>query len=331
MLCAHCKDCFKVCLFIASSLPYNSYSMLIIMVTVNDRFTRCEFFLLILLDFLTSKTAINLLFSTVYIMNIGESAYWDERYKIEMAKLVQFELFDWYCPFNDLWPMLEGVFDPTVVHKVLIIGVGRSNVVETLYKKGFRDITAIDISNTIIMEMQKRYSDYTGVEFFVMDTKQLMKFSMDSFTLVLDKACIDSLFCGTDYIDSTTLAMSEIYRVMKQDAVFISISHGSKLSRIPYFRTIPWAIDCYKVSSHIGEHLMLYAMTKTTNQDLINRKIPGAEATLQAKSSHVVSNLDQTMNKGSTTKSGQNTGSITVTASVDVLAEMVAESAEVDT
>ena len=220
MLCAHCKDCFKVCLFIASSLPYNSYSMLIIMVTVNDRFTRCEFFLLILLDFLTSKTAINLLFSTVYIMNIGESAYWDERYKIEMAKLVQFELFDWYCPFNDLWPMLEGVFDPT----------------ETLYKKGFRDITAIDISNTIIMEMQKRYSDYTGVEFFVMDTKQLMKFSMDSFTLVLDKACIDSLFCGTDYIDSTTLAMSNISCNETRCCIYINIT---------WFETISYTIFPY--------------------------------------------------------------------------------------
>jgi ubiquinone/menaquinone biosynthesis C-methylase UbiE len=264
-------------------------------------------------------------------MNIGEAAYWDERYKIEMAKLVSFELFDWFCPFSDLFHMMEGCFDSTIVHKVLIIGVGRSDVVECLYRKGFRDITAIDISNTVIVEMQKRYSSYTGVEFFVMDTKQLMKFSMDSFSLVIDKACIDSLFCGTDYMEATSLAMNEIYRVMKQDAVFLSVSHGSKLSRVPYFRTIPWAIDCFKVASDIGEHLTLYVLTKTTNQDLINKKIPGAEATFQAKSSNVVSNLDQNMNKGSTTRTGQNTGSITVTASVDALAEMVAESADVDT
>lgn len=227
--------------------------------------------------------------------------------------------------------MIEGCFDSTAVHKVLIIGVGRSDIVETLYRKGFRDITAIDISSTIILEMQKRYSTYTGIEFFVMDTKQLMKFSMESFTLVIDKACIDSLFCGTDYMEATNLAMSEIYRVLKYDGVFISVSYGSKLSRVPYFRAIPWAIDCYKVASDIGEHLVLYVLTKTTNQDLINKKIPGAEATIQAKSSHVVSSLDQQMNKGSTTRSGQNTGSITVTASADALADMVAESADVDT
>lgn len=263
-------------------------------------------------------------------MNIGEAAYWEERYKIEMAKLISFDVFDWYCPFSDIYPMIEGVFDSTTVHKVLIIGVGRSDVIDCLYRKGYRDITAIDISSTIIVEMQKRYSSYTGVEFFVMDAKQLMKFSMDSFTLVLDKACIDSLFCGTDYIEATSLAFAEIYRVMRQDAVFVSVSHGSKLARVPYFRVIPWAIDCYKIPSHIGEHLTLYVLTKTNNQDLINRKIAGAEASLQAKSSHVVSNMDQTMNKGSTTRSGQNTGSITVTASVDALAEMVAESADID-
>jgi ubiquinone/menaquinone biosynthesis C-methylase UbiE len=277
-------------------------------------------------------------YSLVYIilyslsnMNIGEAAYWDERYKIEMAKLVGFELFDWYCPFSEIYHMIEGCFDSTAVHKVLVIGVGRSDVIDHLYRRGFRDITAIDISNTIIVEMQKKYSSYTGVEFFVMDTKQLMKFSMNSFTLVIDKACMDSLFCGTDYMEATQLAMSEIFRVMKQDGVFVSVSHGSKLSRVPYFRAIPWAIDCYKVPSDIGEHLTLYVLTKTSNQDLINMKIAGAEATFQAKSSHVVSNLDQNMNKGSTTRTGQNTGSITVTASVDALAEMVAESAEVDT
>lgn len=263
-------------------------------------------------------------------MNIGEGAYWEERYKIEMAKLISFEVFDWYCPFTDLYPMIEGVFDSTQVHKVLVIGVGRSDVIDCLYRKGYRDITAIDISSTIIVEMQKRYSSYTGVEFFVMDTKQLMKFSTDSFTLVLGKGCIDSLFCGTDYMDATSLAFAEIFRVMKNNAVFVCVSHGSKLSRVPYFRVIPWAIDCYKIASNIGEHLTLYVLTKTDNQDLINKRIPGAEASLQAKSSHVVSNMDQTMNKGSTTRSGQNTGSITVTASVDALAEMVAESADVD-
>lgn len=226
--------------------------------------------------------------------------------------------------------MIESVFDTDQVHKVLIVGVGRSNVIDCLYRKGFRDITAIDISSTIILEMQKKYESYTGVEFFVMDTRQLLKFADETFTLVLDKACIDSLFCGTDFMESTCCALTEIFRVLKYDGAFISISHASALTRVPYFRFARWAIDCYKVASHIGESLTLYVLTKTTNQMMLDRKIAGGEATLQHKSSKVVSTLDQSMNKSSNTRSGANTGSITVTASVDVLADLVDESADVD-
>mmetsp|Transcript_17246 Transcript_17246/g.29185 ORF Transcript_17246/g.29185 Transcript_17246/m.29185 type:complete len:264 (+) Transcript_17246:96-887(+) len=261
-------------------------------------------------------------------MNIGEAAYWDERYKVEMAKLLQFDLFDWYCPFSEVYHLMEGAFDSTAVHKVLIIGVGRSDVIEFLYRKGYRDIVAIDISSTIIVEMQKRYEHYTGVEFFVMDTKQLMKFSEEYFTLVIDKACIDSLFCGTDYMEATQMALAEIFRVMRYDGVFLSVSHGTKLARIPYFRNIPWAIDCYKVASDIGENLSLYVMTKTKDEYLLNRKMAGAETVSVAKSSNVVSNDYQNMNKSSTTRSGANTGSITVNTSVDKLEELVAESAD---
>ncbi len=263
-------------------------------------------------------------------MNIGETAYWDVRYQIELSKLMAFELFDWYCPFNKIMPMIESVFEATPTLKVLVIGVGRSNIIESLYRKGFRDITAIDISSTIIIEMQKKYASYTGVEFFVMDTRQLLKFSDESFSLIIDKACIDSLFCGTDFMDSTTLAISEVFRVLKYDGAFISISHASALSRVPYFRTVKWAVDVYKVPSDIGESLTMYVLNKTTNQAMLDRKVLGGEAAVRSKSSRVVSNLDQHMTKGSNTKSGQNTGSITVTASVDKLAEMVAESADID-
>lgn len=263
-------------------------------------------------------------------MNIGETAYWDLRYKEELNRHIAFELFDWYCPFNIIFPMIETIFEINPVQKVLIIGVGRSNIIDCLYKKGFRDITAIDISSTVILEMQKKYSEYTGVEFFVMDCRQLLKFTDESFSIVFDKACIDSLFCSTDFMDSTTQAISEVFRVLKYDGTFVSISHATALSRVPYFRTVKWAIDAYKVAPDIGEGLTLYILTKTKNEVMLNRKVDGGEATLRAKSNRVVSKLDQNMNKSSTTKSGANTGSITVTASVDVLADLVAESEDLD-
>ena len=82
------------------------------------------------------------------------------------------------------------------------------------------------------------------------------------------------------------------------------------------------------IPSTVGEHLTLYACTKTTNEELINKRVPGAEAVLQSRSSQVVSSSDQTTNKGSTTVNKANAGSITVTASVAKLAELVSDVAD---
>lgn len=262
-------------------------------------------------------------------MKIGDAAYWEVRYKQEILDLASFELFDWYCPYNEIYPMMHSFF-AAGVNKILIIGVGRSNVIESLYHKGYRDITAIDISESIIIEMRRKYESYAGVEFFVMDIRQLHKFKDHTFSVIIDKACIDSLFCGTDYLDSTTLALTEVYRVLKEDGVFFSVTHAPPLARVPYFRLIPWAIDSYKVPSEIGEGLTLFVLIKTNNEVLLSKKIVGAEAMLRPKQKKVVSAFDQNMNKSSTSRAGKNAGTITVTASASILAELVAESAEMD-
>ena len=263
-------------------------------------------------------------------IKIGDSSYWEVRYREEVRDMAGFELFDWYCSFTDLYREINTIFDTSLVHKVLVIGVGRSDVIECLYQRGYRDIVAIDISETIIVEMQRKYGSYAGVEFFVMDIRQLNKFSDGMFTLIFDKACIDSLFCGTDYAESTSLAFKELFRVLKQDGIFFTVTHAPPLARVPYFRQLEWAIESYKLSPEIGEGLTLFTLTKTTNPLLLQKKIAGAEAVLRARTSQVVSQLTQNMNKGSSTKGKQNAGKLTITASANVLEEMVAESAELD-
>ena len=74
---------------------------------------------------------------TVQMMSIGDPSYWEERYQHELKKMLNFKLFDWYAPFDTLYPMVENVLDRTIVHKVLVVGVGRSNVIESLYGKRF--------------------------------------------------------------------------------------------------------------------------------------------------------------------------------------------------
>lgn len=61
-------------------------------------------------------------------MNIGDPSYWDLRYDNDMYKSASFELFDWYCPFDAVFPIIENVCELSTVSKVLIIGVGKCEI-----------------------------------------------------------------------------------------------------------------------------------------------------------------------------------------------------------
>jgi SAM-dependent methyltransferase len=264
------------------------------------------------------------------MLSIGDPTYWEERYKHDVSKMLQFRLFDWYAPFDILYPMVENILDRSILHKVLVVGVGRSNIIETLYERGFRDITAIDISPTIIHEMQKFHANKTGVEFIVMDLREMTRFTENTFTLVIDKGCLDALFCGADFKESSRRAIIEIHRVLVRDTgLFVSFSHAPFLARVPYLRVADFGIEATPVVGG-GESLSMFSCLKTTIKELLDHKVVGGEASQHIKKSAVVSNFDQKMNKTSTTRNAGNTGFMTVTASVDILAGLVEESEDMD-
>jgi hypothetical protein len=63
-----------------------------------------------------------------------------------------------------VYSIIESTIDVKIPHKVLIVGIGRSNVIDVLYSKGFREITAIDVSPVIIAQMQEKYRTFSGVD-----------------------------------------------------------------------------------------------------------------------------------------------------------------------
>ena len=263
-------------------------------------------------------------------LGIGHPSYWDVRYKEECEEFVGLiDTFDWYCPFEYVWDMVETFINVKANHKILLVGLGRSNAIDVLYRqKGYHDITAIDISPTIVEKMQMKYVDCTGVNFLCMDVCEMLGLTSDAYSLVIDKACIDALFCSSSFITSVHRAFSEIFRVLKPDGLFFCVSHANPLARVPYFRRVPWAIDIGKLVE--GEALSFFSLLKTNDRALLDKKIVGAEAAVQARSSMLVSSLDQKMNKGGSTRSKANSGALTVTASLDKMIEMVDESQEVD-
>lgn len=237
-------------------------------------------------------------------MEFKDPLHWDNRYKDEVEVNTGFKLFDWYVPFDICYPMIESVIDLTKRHKVLLLGIGKSGAIETLYNKGYRDIVAIDISPTLIRQMQTKYESYSGVEFMCLDVRRMSVFPDKLFSVVIDKACLDALFCEIDYKSSVNQALLEIHRVMKDDGIFTCISHSSPMSRVPYLRHINWAIRILSLQEGCGDSgLSFFAITRTENHLLIEAKIKGAEfASQAAKSSNIVFSLNQDINKVSTMK-----------------------------
>ena len=261
------------------------------------------------------------------MLKFGERGYWDQRYIDDAEATSSFQLFDWYAPFDSCYPTIESMIDFSKEHRVLIIGVGKSGSIETLYKKGFRNIVAIDISPTLIRQMQQKYISYSGVEFMCVDVRKMSIFPDKSFTVVIDKACLDALFCEINYVESVKEALSEIFRVMAAEALFTSVSHASPLARVPYLRQIPWAVEVLPLPFGCGEGLSCYAIVRTEDVTLLTKRVKGSEFANQAKSGKTVMSLKQQMNKVSTVKTPANMGSLTVTASPDLLVDLVRRNA----
>jgi len=211
------------------------------------------------------------------LLHFGEPAYWELRYQEEFKKMIGVEFFDWYASYEDVHQILESIVDLKIPHKTLIIGLGRSNIIDVLYKKGFREITAIDISPTLVSTMKNKYRDLAGVEFFVMDARNLHEFSNDSFSLVIDKGCGDAIFCGGDLYESYNRLCQEVYRVLRPGGgVFAMISHAAPAARVPYLRSVPWAVDSCLLPN--SEEPTLYLLTKTDDPKLLAHKVAGGEA-----------------------------------------------------
>ena len=261
---------------------------------------------------------------------LGAASYWDIRYELDGAHRLRFENFDWYAPFDQLWSTIAQVVEITERHKVLILGIGSSSCIELLYKHGFRDITAIDISPTIIREMQQKYKDYPGVEFYCINMQKMNIFPDKTFTFVFDKGGIDALFCQLDFTTAIQSTLHEIYRIMRNEGVFITVSHAGPQARVPYFRDVEWSVDTLPLQDNVGETLNFYVMRRTLDRKLLETAVKGAEYVRQKVSDKIVGSFDQKMNKRSTFKMPQYKGQLTITSHSDNISKLVRESEEID-
>ena len=168
----------------------------------------------------------------------GKPEYWEDRYNKDK------EPFDWYQRWSGIKDVVTQFIQPN--HQILNVGAGSSRkfltsnsslgLTEEMFQDGFENITSIDISTTVVKQMQEVYREkYPSLIYKQMDVRQMSAFEDKSFDVVIDKGTFDSILCGDGSGPNAEQMLSEISRVLTDDGVYICISYGLKESRVPFF------------------------------------------------------------------------------------------------
>jgi ubiquinone/menaquinone biosynthesis C-methylase UbiE len=118
-----------------------------------------------------------------------------------------------------------------------------------MWSDGYKNIINIDFSEPIIQAMKQRTKSLVGLEWYVMDMKDL-SFPSQSFDIVLDKGSLDAIWTDGSSVwqpsqavlSDITITIDEIYRVLRDGGSFISISFGQPHFRKQYLERNGWKI-----------------------------------------------------------------------------------------
>ena len=105
-----------------------------------------------------------------------------------------------------------------------------------MYEDGYQHLTNIDISFTVVKQMQEMYKEkIPNLPFKQMDARSL-QYEDGTFDAVVDKGTFDSILCGDGSGPNADQMLSEIYRVLSPTGVYICISYGLPEQRRGYFQ-----------------------------------------------------------------------------------------------
>jgi SAM-dependent methyltransferase len=138
-----------------------------------------------------------------------EKAYWDSFFRDRGQ-----EAFEWYGEFQDLAGNLFRRIKRE--DRILVIGCGNSNLSACLYDKGFKNITNLDFSDTVIEEMRTKNTERDQMRWIVGDMTNMSGLENESYEVVLDKGALDALVSENSEFHAQQAAsmFNEISRVL---------------------------------------------------------------------------------------------------------------------
>ena len=160
----------------------------------------------------------------------GKRKYWDDRYQSEN------QLYDWYFDWNYVSPFVKQITENRK-NNVLVLGCGNSSLSYEMAQEGFHSIYSIDISSVVIEQMKEKYKDQPNLIWETMNCASL-KYEDNFFDLCIDKGTLDAVVCHPKDTSLVSSTLKEVYRTLKPNGAFISITFGSPSRRLPFFNLV---------------------------------------------------------------------------------------------
>ncbi|KAG8854443.1 hypothetical protein FRB96_007505 [Tulasnella sp. 330] len=162
----------------------------------------------------------------------GTQRYWEERYTRDEGT------HDWFKSYDEIKELLHDLI-PDRNSRILMLGCGNSTLSENMWQAGYKNIVNIDYSEVVIEKMRVLYPDRAGMEWHVMDIREL-GFESDTFDVVIDKGTMDAMMAPVEdvwnppqqVIDDCTKEVEEVIRVLRPSTgIFLYLTFGQ-----PHFR-----------------------------------------------------------------------------------------------
>ncbi|CDR95245.1 hypothetical protein, conserved [Babesia bigemina] len=178
--------------------------------------------------------------------------YWNKRYE-EIDGT-----YDWYMDWHALKAHLP--VEVNADSRILHVGCGTSKLAQDLHEAGIHDVKNVDISASCINAMREMFPH---LAYAVVDAAQIGSYyPAESFDLVIDKGCLDTMLCNKNFDETVPAMLKGIHTVLRpvmycrNNGTLVVVSVGCPDNRMMYFEPSGlWKIRVVKVPKRHMEYL----------------------------------------------------------------------------
>ncbi|KAM9848552.1 eEF1A lysine and N-terminal methyltransferase [Aulostomus maculatus] len=167
----------------------------------------------------------------------SSAEYWERFFRKRGEKA-----FEWYGDYNKLCGVLHKYIK--IQDKVLVVGCGNSELSEQMYDVGYKHLTNIDISETVVTQMNQRNAERRpGLTFQQVDATRT-PYEAASYQAALDKGTLDAMASEEDGALARNM-LTEVGRVLSVGGRYVCVTLAQesviKLA-VEHFVELGWAV-----------------------------------------------------------------------------------------